>query len=72
MGDGLPPDLVQLRSTLPIRALVLGVCYSRIFDVRWPERYSGDMSRLVVVTTLADSDFRSGVRTRGIGGGGGT
>ena len=24
MGDGLPPDLVQLRSTLPIRALVLG------------------------------------------------
>ena len=23
MGDGLPPDLVQLRSTLPIRALVL-------------------------------------------------
>ena len=25
MGDGLPPDLVQLRSTLPIRALVLGL-----------------------------------------------
>ena len=25
MGDGLPPDLVQLRSTLPIRALVLSV-----------------------------------------------
>ena len=25
MGDGLPPDLVQLRSTLPIRALVLGI-----------------------------------------------
>ena len=25
MGDGLPPDLVQLRSTLPIRALVLVV-----------------------------------------------
>ena len=24
MGDGLPRDLVQLRSTLPIRALVLG------------------------------------------------
>ena len=24
MGDGLPPDLVQLRSTLPIWALVLG------------------------------------------------
>ena len=24
MGDGLPPDLVQLRSTLHIRALVLG------------------------------------------------
>ena len=23
MGDGFPPDLVQLRSTLPIRALVL-------------------------------------------------
>ena len=29
MGDGLPPDLVQLRSTLPIRALVLGT----LFDV---------------------------------------
>ena len=26
MGDGLPPDLVQLRSTLPIRALVLDYC----------------------------------------------
>ena len=25
MRDGLPPDLVQLRSTLPIRALVLGI-----------------------------------------------
>ena len=25
VGDGLPPDLVQLRSTLPIRALVLEV-----------------------------------------------
>ena len=25
MGDGLPPDLVQLRATLPIRALVLGL-----------------------------------------------
>ena len=25
MGDGLPPDLVQLRSTPPIRALVLGI-----------------------------------------------
>ena len=25
MGDGLPPGLVQLRSTLPIRALVLGM-----------------------------------------------
>ena len=24
MGDGLPPDLVQLRSNLPIRALALG------------------------------------------------
>ena len=24
MGDGFPLDLVQLRSTLPIRALVLG------------------------------------------------
>ena len=24
MGDGLPPDFVQLRPTLPIRALVLG------------------------------------------------
>ena len=24
MGDGRPPDLVQLRSTLPIRALVFG------------------------------------------------
>ena len=24
MGDSLPPDLVQLRSTQPIRALVLG------------------------------------------------
>ena len=27
MGDGLPPDLVQLPSTLPIRALVLGSLY---------------------------------------------
>ena len=27
MGDGLPPDLVKLRSTLPIRALVLGGYY---------------------------------------------
>ena len=27
MGDGLPPDLAQLRSTLPIRALVLTFCY---------------------------------------------
>ena len=25
MRDSLPPDLVQLRSTLPIRALVLGL-----------------------------------------------
>ena len=25
MGDGLPPDLIQLRSTPPIRALVLGI-----------------------------------------------
>ena len=31
MGDGLPPDLVQLRSTLPIRALVLG----NIFDEQY-------------------------------------
>ena len=29
MGDGLPPDLVQLRSTLPIRALVLGTLRQR-------------------------------------------
>ena len=27
MGDVLPPDLVQLRSTLIIRALVLGVVF---------------------------------------------
>ena len=31
MGDGLPPDLVQLRSTLPIRALVLATKFLRLF-----------------------------------------
>ena len=38
MGDGLPPDLVQLRSTLPIGALVLGtqlskMSFDKIFDL---------------------------------------
>ena len=33
MGDGLPPDLVQLRSTLPIRALVLGIFKRLVFVV---------------------------------------
>ena len=35
MGDGLPPDLVQLRSTLPIRALVLGSINVHAY-VMWP------------------------------------
>ena len=31
MGDGLPPDLVQLRSTPPIRALVLGLLCTPLY-----------------------------------------
>ena len=33
MGDGLPPDLVRLRSTLPIRALVLVVLSECVFEL---------------------------------------
>ena len=33
MGNGLQPDLVQLRSTLPIRALVLGLTIIILFTL---------------------------------------
>ena len=33
MGDGLPSDLVQLRSTLPIRALVLELSLKKRHNV---------------------------------------
>ena len=33
MGDGLPPDLVQLRSTLPIRALAVVLVNLLIFTL---------------------------------------
>ena len=39
MGDGLPPDLVQLRSTLPIRALVLGFFFFQVSTASYLEHF---------------------------------
>ena len=50
MGDGLPPDLVQLRSTLPIRALVLD-CRNRIVA-----RVASTLNQPTQPKTISDVD----------------